>query len=287
MGALALVRPEYLAVAFLLALLVLLRGVWFSSVRDGRTEENQAGSMGWRGALGAAALVCVGIVLVVAPWTVRNAFALERFVPISTGGGQVLFAGSYLPSDGDPEKVGVEVVERHPELFAPKAAKELRLEQILARLAHSRYPELETDEALAKMGRERLEDAVTEEPLEYAGFLATKIARVWSHGPRKIMRVELWEALHWVLVGLGLIGLAVLLWKRRWEAVLIAAVFLAITAVSAVLVASPRRVLVMLPLLAACAGFGAVWLDAQSFNLGAPSHDRPESERGASPHPAP
>jgi hypothetical protein len=236
--------------------------------------------------LGAAALVCLGIVVVVGPWTARNAIALERFVPISTGGGQVLFAGSYLPSDGNPEKVGVEVVERHPELFAPKAARELRLEQILARLAHHRYPELETDEALAKMGRERLGDAISEEPLEYAGFLATKIGRVWSHGPRRVMRDELWEALHWALVGLGLVGLAVLLWKRRWEAVLIAAVLLAITAVSAVLVASPRRLLVMLPLIAACAGFGAVWLDAQSFKLGAPSQDGPQTDPGASPDPS-
>ncbi len=298
LGALSLVRPEYLAVAFLLALLVLLRGVWLSFLRNRRRKDNHeaaargkdnhtGGGLGWRGSLGAAALVCVGIVVVVAPWTVRNAYALDRFVPISTGGGQVLFAGSYLPSDGDPEKVGAEVVERHPELFAPKAVKELRLEQILARLAHSRYPELETDEALAKMGRERLGDAISEEPLEYAGFLATKIARVWSHGPRKIMRDEIWEALHWVLIGLGLIGLAVLLWRRRWEAVLIAAVFLAITAVCAVLVASPRRVLVMMPLIAACAGFGAVWLDAQSLKLGAPSQDGPETGPGASPDPAP
>ncbi|HYC80579.1 MAG TPA: hypothetical protein VEB65_02255, partial [Solirubrobacterales bacterium] len=157
--------------------------------------------------------------------------------------------------------------------------------QILARLAHSRYPELETDEALARMGRERLGDAVSEDPLAYAGFVATKIGRVWSHGPRRIMRDELWEALHWVVVGLGLIGLAVLLWKRRWEGVLIAAVLLAITVVSAVLVASPRRVLVLVPLIAACAGFGAVWLDAQSFKLGAPSQDGPEPGPGASPEP--
>jgi hypothetical protein len=159
----------------------------------------------------------------------------------------------------------------------------LRLEQILARLAHARYPELETDEALAKMGRERLEDAISEDPLEYAGFVASKIGRVWSHGPRKIMRDELWEALHWTLVGLGLIGLAVLLWKRRWEALLIAAVFLVITVVSAVLVASPRRVLVMMPLIAACAGFGAVWLDAQSFRLGAPAASEPGDPAGGKP----
>lgn len=294
LGALSLVRPEYLAVAFLLALLVLLRGVWLSFVRDSgakdnheavnRTKDNHTGGApGWRGSLGAAALVCVGVVVVVAPWTVRNAFALDRFVPISTGGGQVLFAGTYLPSDGDPERVGAEVVERHPELFAPNAARKLRLEQILARLAQHRYPELEADEALARMGREQLWDDVSEDPLEYAGFVATKIGRVWSHGPRSVMRDQLWEALHWALLGLGLMGLAVLLWKRRWEAVLIAAVFLAITAISALLVASPRRVVVMLPLLAACAGFGAVWLDALSLRLGPPGQIDPKTDPGPSP----
>lgn len=280
LGALSLVRPEYLAVSFLLALLVLGRGVWLSFVNHRMRKDNHAGAgltkdnharLGWRRSLGAAALVCAGIVVVVAPWTVRNAFALERFVPVSTGGGQVLFAGSYMPSDGDPEKVGAEVVERHPELFAPKAVQNLRLEQILARLAHSRYPGLEADEALAKMGKERLWDDVSEEPLEYAGFVATKIGRVWSHGPRKVMGDELWEALHWVLLGLGLLGLGLLLYRRRWEAVVIAAVFLAITVVSAVLVASPRRVTVMLPLLAACAGFAAVWLDGLSLKLGPPT----------------
>ena len=44
--------------------------------------------------------------------------------------------------------------------------------------------------------------------------------------------------------------------RRRWEALLIAVIFLAITAISALLVASPRRVLVMMPLVAALAGVG-------------------------------
>ncbi|HEY2717564.1 MAG TPA: hypothetical protein VGI73_15220, partial [Solirubrobacterales bacterium] len=252
-----------------------------------KDNPSERGGPGWRRSLGAAALVCVGIVVVVAPWTVRNAVALHRFVPVSTGGGQVLFAGTYLPSDGNPEKVGAEVVERHPELFAPHAVQKLRLEQILARLAHHRYPELETDEALSKMGKERLWDAIGEEPLEYAGFLATKIGRVWSHGPRAVMRDELWEALHWALLGFGLLGLAVLLYRRRWEAALIAAVFLAITLISAVLVASPRRVLVLLPLLAACAGFGAIWLDAQSLRLGPPGQIDPKPQARVRTDPSP
>jgi 4-amino-4-deoxy-L-arabinose transferase-like glycosyltransferase len=243
LGATAMVRPEFLAVAFLIALVVF--------AREARTE--------WQRSLARAAILLAGAVLVVAPWTIRNAVALDRFVPVSTGGGQVLFAGTYLPSGGDPERVGEEVVARHPGLFGPRAVERLRLEQILAALAAHRFPGMETDEALSRMGREQLWNDVTEEPLEYAGFIATKIGAIWSHGPRDVMRKPLWEALHWALVAFGLLGLLVLAKQRRWEALLLATIFLAITAISALLVASPRRVLVMLPLVAALAGVGIVW----------------------------
>jgi hypothetical protein len=242
LGLLALVRPEYLGVALLVSLVVSLR----------------SGKRGWSRARVQALLVLAGVAVIVVPWTARNAIALDRLVPISTGGGQVLFAGTYLPSDGDPEKVGEEVVRRHPELFGSHAVRRLRLEQILARLAHRRYPDLETDRALSRMGKEQLWDDVSEEPLEYAGFVATKVGRIWSHGPRDVMREPAWELLHWLLIAFGLVGLIVLAAQRRWEALLLATIFVAITAISALLVASPRRVLVMMPLVAALAGVGAV-----------------------------
>ncbi|HWB70536.1 MAG TPA: glycosyltransferase family 39 protein, partial [Solirubrobacterales bacterium] len=223
LGALALVRPEYLGVAALLALVVFARRA----------------RLDWRASLAQAAILIAGVILVIAPWTVRNAVALDRFVPVSTGGGQVLFAGTYLPSDGDPEAVGAEVVARHPEIFSPADARRLRLEQILARLAAQRYPGVESDRALARMGRQQLWDDLTEEPLEYAGFLAAKIGRVWLHGPRAVMREPLWSAFHLLLVGLALLGLGLLAGQRRWEALLIGSVLLAITAISTLLVASP------------------------------------------------
>ncbi|HEX3241029.1 MAG TPA: hypothetical protein VHR18_12960 [Solirubrobacterales bacterium] len=270
LGALALVRPEYLAVGVLLAVVVLVSGAFdrarLSLIAQRANKDNSA--LGWRWWLGAAALVLVGMAVVVVPWTVRNVVALDRAVPISTGGGQVLYAGTYLPSDGDPEKVGAEVVAENPQIFAPGDAQRLRLEQILARLAAATYPEMESDKALSRMGREQLWDDVSEEPMEYAGFIATKVGRIWSHGPRDVMREPIWAALHWALAGLGLLGLGALVWKRRWEALVIATVFVSITALSALLVASPRRVLVMAPLLAACAGYGAVWLWAQIRKVG-------------------
>jgi hypothetical protein len=243
-GALALVRPEYLAIALLVALVVF--------ARDARDD--------WRQSLLRAAIFAAALVIVIAPWTIRNVVAHDRFVPISTGGGQVLFAGTYLASDGDPENVGAEVVAENPGLFQPQDAQRLRLEQILARLAADRYPRLETDRALSKLGKKQLWDGVSEEPVEYAGFVATKVWRIWSQGPRDVMQEPVWKVLHWALVAFGLLGLGVLAWLRRWEALLIGAIFLAITALSALLVASPRRVLVLIPLLASLVAVSGAWL---------------------------
>ncbi|HST69998.1 MAG TPA: hypothetical protein VLI94_10110 [Solirubrobacterales bacterium] len=243
-GALALVRPEYLAIAVLVALVIFVREA---------TDD-------WRRSLLRAAIFLGALVLVIAPWAIHNAVALDRFVPISTGGGQVLFAGTYLPSDGDPEKVGAEVVAEKPDLFRPQDAQRLRLEQILARLAADRHPGTETDQALSKLGEEQLWDGVSEEPAEYAGFVATKVWRIWSQGQRDVMEEPVWKILHWALIALGLLGLAVLAWLRRWEALLIGTIFLAITALSALLVASPRRVLVLVPLLGALMSVGIAWL---------------------------
>jgi hypothetical protein len=246
-GALALVRPEYLAIAVLVALVVFAR----EAADD------------WRQSLLRAGVFLAALVVVVAPWTIRNAVALDRFVPISTGGGQVLFAGTYLPSDGDPEKVGAEVVAENPDLFQPQDAQRLRLEQILARLAADRYPGIETDQALSKLGKEQFWDGITEEPTEYAGFVATKVWRIWSQGPRDVMEESVWKVLHWVLVAFGLLGLAVLAWRRRWEALLLGTIFLAMTVLSALLVASPRRVLVLIPILAALASVAIAWISAR------------------------
>jgi hypothetical protein len=300
LGALALVRPESLGIAVVLAMVVLLSSAHGASFAHGASPSHRGAANAGHGpafgpsarGLQCAAALLAAVAVVVAPWTVRNAVALGRFVPISTGGGQVLFAGTYLPSGGDPQRVGKEVLERHPgltrrialehlppdsPLLAPTAARgeleravllRVRLEQILAALAAQRHPGMETDRALARMGREQLWDDLTEEPLEYAGFVAAKVGAIWSHGPRDVMRRPLWQALHWALLALGLLGLAALARRRPREALLLGAVLASITAVAALLVASPRRALVALPLLAALAGVGAAcasgWL-AGSF----------------------
>ena len=243
LGALALVRPEYLAISIPMAVVVFAR----------------RGRGGWRAGLTQALVLFVGLAVVVAPWTVRNAVVLGRFVPISTGGGQVLFAGAYMPSGGDPEKVGEAVLERHPELERALPPSP-RLEQILAALAHERYPGMEADAALAKMGRERLWEDVSERPVEYLGFLANKLWLIWGHGPRDVMHETGWAVFHWLLLALGALGLGALAGRRRWEAALLGTALVAATAIGLLLVASPRRALVTMPLLATLAGTGAAWL---------------------------
>ena len=196
---------------------------------------------------------------------------LSAVAALAIGSAAIAQDAPDTPESSDSEaSTGLRLPE-NPQLFAPGDAQKLRLEQILARLAEARYPELETDRALSKMGKERLWDDLGEEPLEYAGFLATKVWRVWAHGPRDVMREPGWEILHWALVAFGLLGLAVLAWRRRWEALLLGTILLAMTAISALLVASPRRVLVLVPLLAALAGGGMAWL--ASF----PAHREEES----------
>jgi MFS-type transporter involved in bile tolerance (Atg22 family) len=72
------------------------------------------------------------------------------------------------------------------------------------------------------------------------------------------MRRPGWEVLHWALLAFALVGLIGLIAERRGEAIPLLTVLVSITAISAILVASSRRGLVLLPLVAALAGAGAV-----------------------------
>ena len=244
-GLLALVRPEYLLFAFLLPLLWLGREALRGRVRP------------------AAAPVAVSLLataVVLAPWTVRNAIVLDRFVPVSTGGGKALFIGTYLDADGDAVKLRRLLLSRRPALRARLAAggalddpDRLVLERVLARVAAQSYPGLETDAALSRLGRRNLEDDITEEPLRFTGMLASKSYETWTDAARAVMLKEPWRALQLTIVILALAGLAVLAFRRRFELVA-GLTLLYMTAIGALLIASPRRELMVLPLLAALAG---------------------------------
>jgi 4-amino-4-deoxy-L-arabinose transferase-like glycosyltransferase len=245
-GALAMLRPEYLLFVPVLPALALVprRGR-----RAGRRE------------LGMAALMAGCALLVVLPWTVRNYVAFERVVPISTGGGQVLYEGSYIPAGPDPEDITPNLLARYPWIrrqLGPAPGPIYR-GQAVAALAHRLHPGENTDAALTGMAIDSYAHAVAHEPLRLAGFLAGKVWLAWTDPARGVMRSPPWRALQIALLLAAAVGLVVGLLRRRFDVLAIAVILLGVTLVQATFIASPRRTLTLLPLIAALAGAGLTW----------------------------
>lgn len=255
LGGLAMLRPEYLLLAVVLPGLALLR-LW----REGGLGRRQ---------VGLAALMVGCAVLVVLPWTIRNYVAFERLVPISTGGGQVLYEGSYLSAGPDPEGFSADFLATYPWIrreLAPLPGPIYR-GQAVAALAHHLHPGENTDSALTSMAINAYTHAAIHEPARLAGFLAGKVWLGWTDPTRGVMRFPLWRALQIALIVAAALGLVAGLARRRFDVVAIAVVLLVVTLVQALFIASPRRVLVLLPLLSALAGLGITWLWAEVQSL--------------------
>lgn len=248
LGALAMLRPEYAILIPLLpalALLRLYRG-------EGRFR---------RGLLRGPAIAFGCACLVVLPWTVRNFVVFERLVPISTGGGQLLYEGSYLPAGPDPERIVPVLLEREPWIgreLGPQPGPIYR-GQAVALLAAREHPGEEADVALRGMAVDAYGHALVHEPLRLTGFIAGKTWLAWTAPARDVMRLPLWRAMQILLLIAAAIGLGVGLVRRRFEAVLLATVFAAFTLVQMIFIASPRRTLVLAPELGALAGLGVLW----------------------------
>lgn len=252
LGALALLRPEYAVLVPLLPALGVLR------------LRRDAGGLG-RDSLAGPALALACACLVVLPWTIRNFVVFDRFVPISTGGGQVLYEGSYIPAGPDPERFTPVFLAEHPWIgrqLAPQPGPIYR-GQAAALLAAREHPGEEPDTALRGMAIDAYAHALVHEPARLGGFLAGKVWLAWTGAARGVMREPLWRALQLLLLIAAAVGLIVGLIRRSFEAVLLATVFAAFTLVQMAFIASPRRTLVLVPELAALAGLGLTWTAAR------------------------
>ncbi len=249
LGLATMVRPEYLIVTFVVALtlaLVEARG-------------------GFGHAMKPIAVLLLALVVVIAPWTVRNVIEYERVVPLSTGGGQTLFAGSYVPSSGNPTKVMPDLLQQNPALEAEierqnrvsgEGPESVTPERVFTLFARQNLPRMETDAALSRLGRERYRDELAEDPLALAGYLSRKTLRIWWRGQSGWIETPAGRVTHWVIVVSALVGLLLLLMRRRSEFWIFAGILLAVTAIGTLLVASPRRALVLWPLVSVLAGIG-------------------------------
>ena len=255
-GALTLVRAEFIVLVLLLPLLALVR----------RPPQIRAAAL-------PALAVVLGAVLVIAPWTIRNASALDRFVPVSTGGGKTLYIGTNLEADGDAVKLRAELLADYPQLAerlerrgAVDDPDNYALEHLLLRVASGEDPGADPDRVLARLGREQFEDAITEHPSELAGLLWGKTYDTWTQPARETMDLLGWRILQFALIFGALGGLVILAARRRFEALVLGAVLLFITAVGAVLIASPRRALTAAPLVCSLAAAGFTFAGAAVQN---------------------
>jgi 4-amino-4-deoxy-L-arabinose transferase-like glycosyltransferase len=227
-GLTALIRPEYLFVAAAFTVLVVVR---------------RLSGAGVRGCLLSTAMFLAAVLIPVIPWTIHNFVQLDRVVPISTGSGKALFVGSYLPADGDYQRVKAILHERFTgEELKPgsPALDEIDPVPLFDRVARS-YPDVSRDAALGKIGRENLEDYLSEDPLGYSAMTARKIWRMWSSGVGATMSSPTGQLVQVILVLAGVAGLALLAWRRRWEAVAVGLPIFMVTAIGAATLAPPRR----------------------------------------------
>jgi len=243
LGVTALLRPEYVALTALLALLAAAVTVRRSGV--------------WRAAA-AGGLLASSFAVVVAPWAVHASGELGRFVPVSTGGGKALFIGTYLPGDGLHDGVKQHLLHRirGGDPIPLDRLRRIPMNPLLDRVA-DRYPDLPRDEALGRIGRDNLVHWATGEPRAFAQMLAGKIANMWHGAGAPSDRLP-GALLHSAVLALGLAGLVLLTLRRRWEVLPIVALVCGISAIGALLLAGTRRNMPIMPLVIALAGVSAV-----------------------------
>lgn len=232
-GLTAMFRPEYLLVG---AAFVLLAGAQIWRERE------------WRLGLAGAAVLLVSLILPILPWTIRNAIVLDRTVPISTGGGKALYVGTYLPADGEYQRVKAILAERYlgrdlePGSEALDDVDPTELFDEVADEVKQEHPDLTRDEALGKAGRENFDKYFGEDPWGYLAMTVRKVGRMWSSGVGEAMSSTAGRVVQVLLVLLGLAGFVLLGLRRRWwELVALATPIVLVTAVGAISLAAPRR----------------------------------------------
>jgi hypothetical protein len=229
LGLTALIRPEYFLVGVGLLAVVLVR-LWRPR--------------GPRGALLATLAMLGAFLIPIVPWTVRNYVVLDRLVPISTGGGKALYVGTYLPADGDYQRVKADLLTRFTGRHLEPGSLALDKVNPVPLFNHiaARYPNLPRDQALGKVGKKQLFHYLSNRPVDYAAMTVRKVWRMWTSGPGDPMQSTAGRVVQVLLDLLAICGLAILIARRRWfEAALFAVPIGVITVVGAISLASNRR----------------------------------------------
>lgn len=252
-GLTAMFRPEYLLVGAAFIVLAFLRAA--------PLRKDAGPGRSWTAGLAGATVLLVALVLPILPWAVRNYVVLDRVVPISTGGGKALYVGTYLPADGEYQRVKALLAERYEGRDlepGSEALDEVNPTELFDKVAEEEMaddPGLTRDQALGKIGKENFSKYFGEDPGGYLAMTARKVGRMWSSGVGEAMSSTPGRVIQILLVLLGLAGFVLLaLWRRWWELVVLATPIALVTLVGAVSLAAPRRNEVLMTLVFPLAG---------------------------------
>jgi hypothetical protein len=200
-GIAALLSPSLLPA---IALMIVVEFAWASGPR--------------RRVLGGAAVICAISLLLVAPWMLRNYYALGGFVPLRSNFGLELSFGN------NPEATGSSNVDwsdpdmsnkmRHPH---PNGAECRRLGEI-GELAYMKQRQAEAV------------SWIRANPGRFLALTAARFRMFWFPGPEMFNSISVSTVTKMIAFGgisaLMFFGLARRLWQRDWSALLLAAAIL-------------------------------------------------------------
>lgn len=207
----------------------------------------------------AAALLMLVFVCTLAPWTIRNAYQLHAFVPVSTNGGINLYIGNNPGARGRyryNKKLEAPLIEG---LSGPRRGgpNEVIVDRRAAALAWnwaSQHPSAAIALFPPKLKLLFIGDGAA------LGYWSKRVPD--PSQAALITRVRSWnEHYYQAFLALGLLGLARIIWTRRpiylW---LPPAVIAAFSALHLITFGDPCYHHPMMPWLAICAGYGLAWL---------------------------
>ena len=187
----------------------------------------------------AAGAVMAAFAAPIAPWAIHVS-SEGRFVPVTTGAGKALFIGSYLPGDGIHDRVKIELMERY--LGCGRHARAARA------AADGAAPRPRCRQVPRPPARRRAEPDRAREPQPLRARAAARGGRDdGQQDALDVARLERRDAvargvvLQVAILVFAVVGLALLAWQRRFEALLIGGLILGLTVFSGIVLAAPRR----------------------------------------------
>lgn len=255
LGLAVLVRPISLAILPVAAL------AWWIGTRDRRVV------------LRSTALLVVGVVACIAPWTVRNALRMDAFVPISTNTGENLCIGHAPGATG--AFAGLEACATEETVLDGPAGEvaadreKIRVAIDAARADPAREVGLLWERFYFTWVRDGDHDAVF-------AVQSYRSDRFIAEGTERVL-IRVADLAYWAVCALGLAGAVVLVRRRRWLDVFVVGSAVMTAAVPLAFFGDARFKVPVIPLLLVLA---AAFV-ASRLGGGAPAADRDDAAEAA------